>query len=58
MQLAPAVVAFPDATALGLSCKEIKRELLLLLSEEFRCIGQLQQLTSLELYDEDDLEGG
>ena len=53
VQLAPAVVAFPNATAL--SCKDIERKLL---SEEFHCIGRLEQLTSLELYDHDSLEGG
>ena len=53
MQLAPAVVAFPNATAL--SCKEVERELL---SEEFHCIGQLKQLTILELYNKAILEAG
>ena len=52
-QLAPAVAAFPNATAL--SCKDIENKLR---SEEFHCMGQLEQLTSLELYDHDSLEGG
>ena len=43
-QLAPAVAAFPNATAL--TCKEIESKLR---SEDYHCIGQLKQLTSLEL---------
>ena len=43
-QLAPVVAAFPNATAL--SCKEVENKLR---SEDFHCIGQLEQLTSLEL---------
>ena len=52
-QLAPAVAAFPNATAL--SCKAVENTLR---SEEFQCMGQLKQLTSLELYNSDSLEGG
>ena len=53
MQLAPAVAAFPKATAL--SCKAIENKLR---SEDFYCMGQLEQLTSLELYHDASLEEG
>ena len=52
-QLAPAVVAFPSATAL--SCKIVENRLR---SEDFQSIGQLNQLTSLELYHIAGLEEG
>ena len=53
MQLAPAVAAFPNATSL--SCEALQGELR---SEEFHCMGQLKQLTSLELYNNTRLEAG
>ena len=49
-QLATAVVAFPNATAL--SCKAPQNKLRL---EDFHCMGQLKQLTSLELSDDHSL---
>ena len=52
-QLAPPVVAYPNATAL--SCEAVEDKLR---SEEFQCMGQLKQLTSLDLYNIASLEEG
>ena len=52
-QLAPAVVALPNATAL--SCRAVENKLR---SAEFHCMGRLKQLTSLDLYNKATLEAG